>query len=188
MAADTDPQDEIPRTYRGGRSDPVCLADEPGTWVETDIAAPVERVWALVSDITVPALFSDEFIGASWNGDDGDDVGVGASFVGTSRHPAIGEWKVESFVEVYEKARSFAWATSDPNNPGARWRFDLEALGSSTRLRYSMSMGPGPSGISAAIAAMPDKEARILHRRVSEHHANMLRTVKGIKALAEGRP
>jgi hypothetical protein len=56
--------------------------------------------------------------------------------------------------------------------------------GSGTRLRYSMSMGPGPSGISIAIEAMPDKEPRILLRRLGEHHANMTRTVEGIASLA----
>lgn len=180
----TEPESDIPLTYRRGPSDPVCLADQPGTWVEVTIAAPAQRVWELVSDIDLPARFSDEFLGATWRS---DDVGPGACFVGRSRHPSIGEWEAESFVEAYEEGRSFGWATSDPANPGARWRFDLEAEGSSTTLRYSMSMGPGPSGISAAIAAMPDKEARILRRRVGEHHANMLRTVKGIKALAESR-
>jgi len=48
-----------------------------------------------------------------------------------------------------------------------------------------MSMGPGPSGISVAIEAMPDKEPRILQRRILEHHVNMMRTVEGIKTIAE---
>lgn len=183
MPAATASDSDIPRTFRRGPSDPVCLADQPGTWVEVEIAAPAERVWELVSDIDLPARFSEEFVGASWrNG----EIGPGACFIGRNRHPAIGEWESESFVEVYEIGRSFAWATSDLSNPGARWRFDLEAGESSTLLRYSMSIGPGPSGISIAIAAMPDKEPRILARRVAEHHTNMARTVEGIKVLAEG--
>ncbi len=184
MPAATASDSEIPLTFAVGPSDPVCLADQPGTWVAVAIAAPAERVWELVSDINLPARFSDEFVGASWR--DGDVAEAGACFVGRNRHPAIGEWEAESFVEVYEPGLSFGWATSDPGNPGARWRFDLEAKGSSTTLRYSMSIGPGPSGISMAIAAMPDKEDRILARRVREHHANMARTVEGIKSLAEG--
>jgi hypothetical protein len=32
---------------------------------------------------------------------------------------------------------------------------------------------------------MPDKEGRILWRRISEHHANMRKVVDGIKAAAE---
>ena len=43
----------------------------------------------------------------------------------------------------------------------------------------------GPSGLTPAIAAMPDKEERIILRRLEEHRANMQATVEGIKALAE---
>ena len=40
-------------------------------------------------------------------------------------------------------------------------------------------------GINLAIDAMPDKESKILHRRLGEHRANMEATLAGIKALAE---
>ena len=46
-------------------------------------------------------------------------------------------------------------------------------------------MGPARSGINAAIDAMPDKESRILHRRLAELHRNMEATLDGIKQLAE---
>ena len=172
----------IPWTYGSGPSEPLRLTDEPGTWVEIDVAAPPERVWALVSDIELPARFSEEFLGASWVG---DGPALGASFVGRSAHPAMGEWEVPSFVDVYEQGRRFGWATVDPAHPGSRWRFELTPHGAGTRLRFAMSMGPGPSGISIAIASMPEKEPRILRRRVAEHHANMTRTLAGIAALAE---
>jgi hypothetical protein len=146
----------------------------------------VERVWELVTDLSLPARFSEEFLGAAW--DDGAGPAPGATFTGRNRHEAMGEWEVTSFVEVLEPGRSFGWATVDPSDPGSRWRFDLTAEDGGTRLRYSMSIGPGPSGISIPIAAMPDKEPRILVRRVREHHANMVRTVEGIAAVAEGRP
>jgi hypothetical protein len=73
----------------------------------------------------------------------------------------------------------------DREHPGARWRFDLEPLGDDrVRLRYSMSLGPGPSLMTAAIEARPDKEPLILRGRLAEHHANMARTVEGIAQLA----
>ena len=178
------PADDIPRTFRAGPSDPVCLADQPGTWVEVDIATPVARVWELVTDIDLPAQFSEEFQGATWL-DDGP--APGARFVGRNRHPVVGEWEVECSVEVCEEGACFGWAVMDADNPGARWRFDLEPVDGGTCLRFSMSIGPGPSGITPAIEAMPDKEARILHHRVNEHHANMTRTVEGIRDRAEGR-
>ena len=51
-----------------------------------------------------------------------------------------------------------------------------------------MQLGPGPSGITKVIEAMPDKESRILYRRLAEHQANMTATLAGIKELAEAQP
>ena len=79
----------------------------------------------------------------------------------------------------------FGWRTSDADNPGARWRFDLEPREGGTRLRFSYAIGPGPSGTTIAITNNPGKEARVLRRRIDEVHANMQRTVEGVKRLAE---
>ena len=46
-------------------------------------------------------------------------------------------------------------------------------------------MGPGSSGTTAAITSNPDKEARILRRRLDEVQANMQRTIEGIRDAAE---
>jgi hypothetical protein len=88
-------------------------------------------------------------------------------------------------VDVYDEPISFGWRTSDRDNPGGRWRFDLEPAGNRIRLRFSFTMGPGWSGTSAAIKAKPEKESRIVRRRLDEVQTNMQRTVEGIKALAE---
>ena len=54
-----------------------------------------------------------------------------------------------------------------------------------TRLRQWARLGPGPSGLSMAIESMPDKEQRIIARRLEEHRTNMTATLAGIKDLAE---
>ncbi len=171
-----------PRTFEHGPSDPVTLADGPGTWVELEVAAPVEVVWGLVTDIDLPSQFSPEYLGGRWTG---DGPALGASFIGRNRHERVGEWEVESFVDVYEPQRAFGWATVDRDDPGSRWRFRLSPTTAGTLLRYELILGPGPSGLTPAIAAMPDKEAQILDRRLAEHHANMVSTVAGIGRLAE---
>ena len=183
-APDDEWADGVPTTFGSGPSDPIRLADEPGASAEEiDIAAPTGRVWE-ISDRHRPAcpLLRRNFLGASWT--DGGPA-LEAAFVGRNRHPAIGEWEVESYIDTFVPGRSFGWATVDRTNPGSRWRFDLTPDGKGARLRYSMSMGPGPSGISVAIESMPQKEPRILRRRILEHHVNMVRTIEGIRALAE---
>ncbi|MGI9613595.1 MAG: nitroreductase family protein [Acidimicrobiales bacterium] len=176
--------DGFARTWERGPSDPPTLGDGPGTVVEVDVGAAERDVWDLVIDIDLGARFSSEFLGASWTGDR-TGPSLGATFEGRNTHKAIGEWSVPCFVDVYDEGKAFGWCTSNPDNPGARWRFELESIAGATRLRYRLLLGPGPSGISAAIESMPDKEPRILARRIDEHRANMQSVVDGIKELAE---
>jgi len=51
---------------------------------------------------------------------------------------------------------------------------------------HSLVLGPGPSGITGAIERMPDKEARIIARRIDEHRADMARVLDAIAAAATG--
>ena len=150
--------------------------------VETDIDASPAVVWGLVTDIELPARFSTEFLGATWDSDDRD---VGAVFHGRNRHPAIGEWTIPCYIDVRHEGRVFGWCTSNLDRPGARWRFELEPTGGGTRLRFSYLLGPGQSGTTRAIAMNPGKEDRVLRRRLNDVQANMQATIDGLKALAE---
>ena len=92
------------------------------------------------------------------------------------------------FVTHYEPRREFGWCVVDPDNPGARWRFELSPIAGATRLRFLVGLGPGQSGLTPVIEAMPEREPRIIYRRLEEHRANMQRTVDGIKELVENGP
>jgi nitroreductase len=179
--------DHYGHTWESGPSDPPCLADGPGTVVEADIKAKPHEIWPIVTDISFGARFSEEFTGARW-ADGVEGPALGAQFIGSNTHPAVGEWEVPCFVNRLEEHKEFGWVTSDLDEPGARWCFELASIAGATRLRYSLAIGPGPSGISAAIAAMPDKEPRILYRRIEEHRANMQRVLDGIKAAVHREP
>jgi nitroreductase len=175
--------DRFGTTFETGPSEPACFQDGPGAVAEVDVTAPAATVWPLVTDLNLPARFSDEFLGADW---EDDRRGVGAVFMGRNHHPAVGDWTTRSFVDDWREPRAFGWRTSDPDAPGARWRYELAPISGGTRLRFSYRMGPGPSGTTLAIAANPGKEARVLRRRLGEVQANLQRTVDGIKTLAEG--
>ena len=161
------------------------FADGPTVAVEVRVDAPPEAVWPAVTDVDLPARFSEEFRGGTW-AEGAAGPALGARFEGRNSHPRIGEWRTTSTVVAYEPGRLFAWAVGDPEHPGASWRFELEADGDGTRLRQRVRLGPGPSGLTPAIEAMPDKEERIIERRLEEHRKNMQATVDGIKALVEG--
>jgi Polyketide cyclase / dehydrase and lipid transport len=155
----------------------VKYADGPTVDVEVLVDASPAVVWALVSDIATPVRFSAELQETRWLDD--------RRFVGHSRHPAIGEWETTCTVVSREPEREFGWLVGDPAHPSAAWRFTLEPVERGTRLRQWMRMGPAPSGLNLAIDARPDKEERIVARRLEEHRANMQTTVEGIKRLAE---
>lgn len=159
-------------------------ADRPGVEVEILIHAAPELVWRLVSDIGLPARFSSEFRGAEWL-DEVSGPALGARFVGHNRHPAIGEWDTIATIVEFEPGRVFGWVIGDPGAQSATWWFTLQLVGSGTRLTQGMTMGPGRSGINLAIDAMPDKESKILHRRLAEHRSNMEANLRGIKHAAE---
>lgn len=159
----------------------------PSTEAELVIDAPPDAVWPIVCDIQTPARFSSEFQGGQWL-DGATGPALGARFRGRNYHEARGSWETESTICELEPERTFGWAVGDPARPAASWRFTLQPAGAGTRISQWMQMGPGESGISELIRQMPDKEHRILRRRLAEHQANMVATLAGIKSLAEAGP
>jgi len=159
-------------------------ADNPtvaaSTWIDADPA----RVWSLVSDVELMPSLSNELQAVAWV--NGTNVArVGARFVGHNSHEAFGEWSTTSQIVVCDEEREFAWAVGDPAHPAAVWRFRLTPRDGGTTLSYWTQLGPGRSGLSAAIDAMPDKEQKIVFVRLREFEAAIDKTLAAIKRLAE---
>lgn len=161
-------------------------SDCPNVEVTTPIATTPMVVWALVSDIELSSRFSSEVSGAAWI-DAHEGPGLDAHFVGHSAHAAIGEWTTTCVVTGYEVNRLFEWSVlGTENTVSSIWRYTIDDSGDgNVVLRYWFQMGPGPGGLNLAIEQMPDKEDRIIARRLGEHRANMELVVAGIKDLAE---
>lgn len=159
-------------------------ADCPTVEVEVAIDGSLDAVWALVSDITLPTRFSSEVQSVEWL-DDATGPAAGARFVGTNRHTAIGDWQAQCTITALELWRVFEWTVGDLELPSAVWRFSMEGADGAVTLRQWFRMGPGRSGLNYAIDAMPDKEERIVERRMKEHETNMAANLAGVKALIE---
>ncbi len=157
------------------------FADGPVVEVSISIDAPVAVVWALVSDINLPARFQGEFVEANWI-DEGP--AKDARFIGKNQR-GDRQWETTSWLVMYEPMAAFGWAVSDKDNPGATWTYFLEDTKSGTTLRYHRLVGPGPSGVTSAIEKYPDREEEIIAARDEEHRGHMQAVVEGIKALAE---
>ncbi len=161
-------------------------ADGPTAEATVHVSAPPEVLWPLVSDIHLVASLSGEVQEVAWL----DEVGgpaVGAAFRGRSRHRAVGEWTTTSRVVACDPPRVFAWAVENPDDPAAMWRFELTPRDGGTDLRQWARMGPGFSFLCQAIAAMPDKEERIVAGRLREWQAGIEANLAALKELAEAR-
>ncbi len=156
----------------------------PGVEVYAEIAAPIEQVWDLVSDISLMPAFSTELQGVEWV-DGFDEPRLGAQFLGTNRHAAIGDWTTCSHITEFDPPRAFEWAVGNPDGPAAVWRFDLASATDGTRLRYSARLGPGRSGITMMIEREPDRAVQIVDGRLRQWVVGMESVVAGLKKIAE---
>tara|TARA_Y100000746_G_scaffold42140_1_gene31575 strand:- start:2138 stop:3307 length:1170 start_codon:yes stop_codon:yes gene_type:complete len=159
------------------------IQDGPGVVAEIDTDARPRQVWEVISDINMPAKFSDEFAGADWLSD--DEIAAGAIFCGRSATSDGREWETNCIVTEWVERETFEWRTTDPENPGAIWRFDLAEQGAGSRLRFSMIIGKENNSTAPRAMADPSLENQILFERRLIHKANMQRVLEGVKALVD---
>lgn len=159
--------------------------DQPTVQVEERIAADPAEVWRLVTDIEIPPRFSAELQRVEWL-DGATEPAVGNRFQGHNQNAHLGEWSTVCEVTEVEPGRRWTWQVTHGSNVMATWGFEVDPGREAVTVRQFARMGPDPSGLSIAIEAMPDKESRIVSRRMDEWRENMAANLRGIKALAEG--
>lgn len=159
------------------------MSDRPTVEAEIYIATPAARVWDLVTNLELMGQWSPEYQGGVWL-DGATGPLVGARFKGRNKRRER-EWESVSTVIAAESGQAFAWAVGNPAHPAATWRFKLTPEGAGTRVRQHVQLGPGPSGLTARIAELPDREEDIIAARSAEHQRNMQITLEGLKAAAE---
>jgi hypothetical protein len=149
------------------------------------IAAAPDRIWPLVSDITLFVGISPELVAVEWVSGDGDAPCVGREFVGTNTNEHFGRWQTTATVTRCEKPIVFAWTVGDIDAPNTTWQFRLQPMDDGTRVTQSVHLGAGPSGLTVAIERMPDKEERIVARRLTDFRASMRANLDVVKLRAE---
>jgi uncharacterized protein YndB with AHSA1/START domain len=93
--------------------------------VSTDVAAPPEKVWALVADVTRMGEWSPECYTASW--DDGSNApAVGAHFSGTNKAGDY-EWTVPCEITECEPGKVFEFVAPRGVETVTRWRYEFAA-------------------------------------------------------------
>ena len=92
-----------------------------------EVAAPPDRLYDLVSDITRMGRLSPECTGGKWLGD-ASGPAVGASFKGRNRRGLI-RWSTVNRVVEANRGREFAFETAQS---GTRWGYLFEPRGDTT--------------------------------------------------------
>lgn len=159
--------------------------DQPTVEVTEVVPCDVAAAWSYVTDITVPARCSAELQSAEWL-DGADGVRIGARFRGVNHNAAVGDWETLCEVVEVEDERRWVWNVNGGAGVLASWGFEVEPTSRGTLIRQWARMGPGPSGLNIAIAAQPEKEARIVARRLSEWQQGMQANLDWIRAQVDG--
>lgn len=145
-----------------------------------DLAAPVDSVWALVTDVTRVGEWSVECRGCDWL-DGVTEARPGAQFRGRNRRNGT-RWSRICVVDVVEPGRRFAWHTVPTRllPDSTEWSFDLQPDGAVVRLTLSMQVLQIPRVCDVLFAALFPQ-----HRdRAADLEADLLR----IKQRAEATP
>jgi uncharacterized protein YndB with AHSA1/START domain len=110
--------------------------------VTVHMAAPPERVWALVSDVTRIGRYSPETFEGEWL-DGADGPAVGARFRGHVKRNGKGPiyWTTCTVVAC-EPGREFGFGVGRPGKPLNVWRYRLEPAGDGTDVTESFELQP----------------------------------------------
>ena len=91
---------------------------------------------------------------------------------------------VEVEVEV-EDGRRWVWNVGGRDGPVATWGFEVEPARDGVLIRQRGRVGTGPSGLTMAIAAQPDREARIIANRLNQWQQSQVANLEWIRSQAE---
>ncbi len=113
----------------------------PGSGAVTvHIAAPPEKIWDLVSDVTKIGRYSPETFEAEWL-DGATGPAVGAKFRGHVKRNGKGPiyWVTCTVLES-EPGRVFAFAAGSSEKPLNVWKYELEPSGDGTDVTESFQL------------------------------------------------
>jgi uncharacterized protein YndB with AHSA1/START domain len=149
--------------------------------VQREIAAPPERVWEMVADVTRMGEWSPETTGCRWvGGATGPEVG--ARFRGSNRK-GWRRWSTTCTVVESVPGAVFAFDVKAGPVPVARWEYRFEPAGPDATVvteSWHDQRGPAMAFVGGLLAGVKDREA---HNRVG-----MAETLDRLAAAAERDP
>ena len=149
---------------------------EPLLEESTEIAAPPEAVWALVSDVVRMSSWSPQVVRTVVRG---GRIRHGARFLNLNRRGPL-FWPTRAEVVTYEPARAFAFRVREN---WSVWSFTLEPTADGgTRVVQRRETPDGISGVSRVLTRVALGGQRVF---TDELRAGMRETLARVKAEAE---
>lgn len=164
----------------------MLYRDHPTAQVQARIDAAPEAIWATICDIEFPVAQSPELQSVRWL-DGAGEIVVGNRFEGTNRNEHLGEWTTTATVLEVDEGRRWVWQIRNGDDVMATWGFEVDPGRDAVTVRQWARLGPDPSGLSIAINANPEKEARIVSRRLAEWRAGMEANLAALRDRLEAR-
>ena len=115
---------------------------------ETVIAAPVDAVWAALTDLSRMPARSPELVRMVPLKRGG--LRVGQWYLGVNRRKAV-VWPTRSIVTTLDPLRALAWHTA---SSGATWIYELESAGEGTRVVHRRPVPRRLTRLSAIFAPL----------------------------------
>lgn len=141
------------------------------------IAAPADRLWQMVADVTRMGSWSPVTIEACWL-PPATGPAVGARFAGTNRLPLVGRFTSTATITDCQPGEVFGFVVGrDPSRPNSRWTYRFEPADGGTTVTESWEMIREP-WIVLAYYRLVDQR-----RRVAE---GVEQTLARLKVAAEG--
>lgn len=143
---------------------------------EATVAAPPDKVWALLTDLSRMAQWSPELVRMVPLKPGG--LRVGQWYLGVNRRKAV-VWPTRSVLAVLEPGRSLAW---DTRSSGARWIWEISPDPAGTRVVHRR---PVPHGVTVLSKVFAPLALGGSEEHADELEAGMQQTVDRLKAAAE---
>ena len=135
--------------------------------------APIDAVWALLSDVERMAGLGPEHVEAHWLG---RNRGVGAQFSGKNRR-GDDEWEVPCHVTECDRPTRFSWTVLEPDNPSSRWSYTLKGEGAGTLVVERFEHGPNYSFTRIWAEEHSAVASSIIEERAETLRADMMATL-----------
>ncbi|GAC1382078.1 MAG: SRPBCC family protein [Marmoricola sp.] len=143
---------------------------------ETVIDAPVDKVWAVLSDVSRMPEWSDECVKMVPLKSGG--LRLDQWYLGINRRKAA-IWPTRSVVSALEPEAKLAWLTK---SSGAEWIYELRPEGAGTHIVHRR---PVPGGLTALSKLFAPVALGGSVEHADELEASMGRTLERIKAAVE---